>query len=378
MSTAPTSPDWTDTSTLLGWDGLLAVVRQAVQHGLERLTLYGPIAGLALLIAALYGLAYLTLRWLTLQLTGRFIADLTRRAIWQHFLLLFLRLTVWMLGIISVLAITPGVNSYAGPVLRVYLLLLMLTVGWSAIRFFLNREASHWDLDGSLTLLVSNVLRGLWLLLGAYLIFAQFGINLVPILGGLGVAGLAVGFAAQDILANLISGITLLLDRPFRIGDWIRTKDHEGQVCGLTLRTTRIRTRDNEYVSIPNKELAGAVVTNLTQGGALRLNVGVRVGYQTDVEAARAALLRVMHTHPKVMGQEHPPQVLVRELDESSLELIMRFWVCEEDVATYPVTTMQLREGAKAALQAAGIAPPFPQLQVHLGQAEVGQAERSG
>ena len=188
----------------------------------------------------------------------------------------------------------------------------------------------------------------------------------MPILGGLGVVGLAVGFAAQDILANLISGITLLLDRPFRIGDWIKTEEREGQVCGLTLRTTRIRTRDNEYISVPNKELAGAVVTNLSQGGQLRLNVPVPVGYRTDIATARAALLAVMQAHPKVIQEEHPPQVLVRELGESSVELIMRFWVTKQNVVGYPVITMQLREAAKEALQASGAEPPFSHLLVHL------------
>lgn len=367
MSRMPTppAPDWDNTSAVLGLDGLLSVMREATAHGLERVSLYGPVVGLALLIGALYLLLYRALRWLILRLTERFVADPTRRSIWQHFSLLVLRLTLWMLGTVSVLAIVPGVNGYAGPTLRVYLLLLTLLAGWSAIRFFLNRQASRWNLDGSLALLLGNVLRGLWLLLGIYLIFSQFGINLVPILGGLGVVGLAVGFAAQDILANLISGITLLLDRPFRIGDWIRTAEREGQVIGITLRTTRIRTRDNEYISIPNKELAGAVVTNLTQGGMLRLNVSVPVGYGTDIAAARAALLAVMQAHPKVIQEERPPQVLVRELGESSVELILRFWVTDEDVASYPVITMQLREAARAALDATDAEVPRQQVQLH-------------
>lgn len=367
MSVSP--PDWNDTSSLLGWDGLTRVVQENWAALGDALALYGPVLVLTLLIAGLYWVLYAALRRMMLFITSRTIAQPEHRTIAQHLLNILLRLTTVMMATISVLAVTPGVNNFAGPVLRVYLLLLLLMVGWNALRFMLNRQAAHWNLDASLTLLMNNLARILWLVLGIYMMFNQFGINLLPILGGLGVVGLAVGFAAQDILANFISGITMLLDRPFRIGDWIRTDSKEGQVTGLTLRTTRIRTRDNEYISIPNKELAGSVVTNLSQGGPLRINVTVGVAYKTEVAQARAVLLDVMQRHPKVLD-EPLPQVLVQELNASSVDLLMRFWVSQENIATYPVTMMQLREQAKAGLQAAGIEIPYPHLQLHIDGAE--------
>jgi small conductance mechanosensitive channel len=138
---------------------------------------------------------------------------------------------------------------------------------------------------------------------------------------------------------------------------------------GLTLRTTRIRTRDNEFVSIPNKEVAGAVVVNLSAGGPLRLNVVIGVEYKETVEAVRRVLLLVLTQHPKVEA-EPAPRVLVKALSASSVDLIMRFWVSEETIASYPVVTMELTEAAKEAMQQHGMQIPFPHLQLHIDGAK--------
>lgn len=248
---------------------------------------------------------------------------------------------------------------------RAYLLLLVLYVGWGALGHVLQVQARSWKLDASLQLLLGNLTRTLWGLLGVYLVSAQFGINLVPILGGLGVVGLAVGFAAQDILANLISGVTLLLDRPFRIGDWIRTESYEGQVASLTLRTTRVRTRDGEYVSIPNKDVAGAVVENLSLGGQLRVHVNLYLTYGESTDRAREALLGVLPAFPEVLT-DPAPQVLVEELEESRVRLLLRFWVDAEHVAGYPVLRMKVLEAGTEALRAAGLRVPYARMQVQL------------
>lgn len=353
-----------DTSRLLGLDALRDALLSTWRGAQQAVAAYGPNLLLAAGLVLLYSLLFWGLSRAAYALLDRlFRAD--THLIARRVLRTVLRLTFALLVVLSVTALFPGLSRWGGAVFRVYLLLLLLYVGWGVILRFLHLQADRWALDASLSLLVDNVIRTVWVLLGIYLVSAQFGVNLLPILGGLGVVGLAVGFAAQDILANLISGVTLLLDRPFRIGDWIRAEAHEGQVTGLTLRTTRIRTRDNEFVSIPNKEVAGAVVVNLSEGGPLRLNITVGVAYKERVEEVRRVLLEVMAAHPRVLDTP-APLVLVQELSASSVDVIMRFWVGAEDIATYPVTSMQLREAAKEALQAAGLEIPFPHLQLHI------------
>lgn len=359
-----------DKTRLLGLDALAEFGRGAWASAQAFLNEYGPELLLSLLLIGVYAALFWALTRLGYWLLRRF-GPADSQATLKRTLSRVLRLTFLLLSFISVAGLFSALAPYIAPAFRIYLLLMLLYGGWAVLHHFLRQQAESWNLDASLSLLLSNVARGVWLLAGIYLVFRQLGIDLLPILGGLGVVGLAVGFAAQDILANLISGVTLLLDRPFRIGDWIRVRDYEGQVMGLTLRTTRIRTRDNEFVSIPNKEIAGATVINLTSGGQLRLNVPLPLAYAERVPEAREVLLRVMAEHPKV-EDDPAPVVLVRQVNETSLEVILRFYVTAENVKAYPVVTMQLREAAKEALQDAGFSPPYPRQWVKLEENATG------
>ncbi|WP_104991090.1 mechanosensitive ion channel family protein [Deinococcus sp. NW-56] len=353
-----------NTSQLLGLDALWAALLDTWREVERALAAYGANALIALGLVLVYALVF-RLASRAGQVLVRRLVRTDAQATAGHLVRTVLRLTFGLLVVLSVGALFPGLSNWSRPVFRTYLLLLLLFVGWSVVSHLLRVEADRLDLDASLRLLARNLTRAVWVLLGVYLVSAQFGIDLLPILGGLGVAGLAVGFAAQDILANLISGVTLLLDRPFRIGDWIRTENHEGQVASLTLRTTRLRTRDGEYVSIPNKDVAGAVVENLTVGGRLRLNIPLGVAYEGGVERARAVLMPVLQTFPGVLD-DPPPVVLVQELEESRVRLLLRFWIDAEEVASYPVTRMRVLEAARAALDAAGLEVAYPRMRVQL------------
>lgn len=280
-----------------------------------------------------------------------------------------MRLTLWMLVLVSSTALFPSLSRFGPAIFQSYLLLLVLYLGWGGIQRLLDMQKKRWDLDSSLTLLITNTIRSLWITLGLYMFFQQFGVNLLPVLGGLGIVGLALGVAAQDILANLVSGIVLLLDRPFRIGDWIRVVDQEGQVIGITLRTTRIRTRENEFMSIPNKEIAGSTVINLSEGGPLRLFTPVGIAYHENVPAARSILLDMLQKQTDILTQP-VPEVWVKDLSGSSVDLVMRYWIAGEHIAIRPMIDMQVREQAKAVLQEAQIDIPFPHLQLHIDGAK--------
>lgn len=279
-------------------------------------------------------------------------------------------LTCLLLILESIATLFEEVRVLAPIVFRSYLLVLTIYLLAILGEFILRRNVERESIDASLGLLISNGLRLLWGLLALYLVFRQFNVNVLPLLGGLGVVGVAFGFAAQDLLGSLVSGMALLLDRPFRIGDWIRVNDHEGQVTGLSMRTTRIRTRDNSTVNVPNREIAGGTVLNLTQNGPLRLSVLISIAYSADVEQARQVLLEVMNAHPALLHEEdRQPAVLVNALAPSTVDLLMVFWIEEEEVPAYPLIEMQLRERAKAALDGAGIEIPFPNLQLHIESA---------
>ncbi|MDC6673866.1 mechanosensitive ion channel family protein, partial [Leclercia adecarboxylata] len=111
---------------------------------------------------------------------------------------------------------------------------------------------------------------------------------------GLGIAGIAVGFAAQSTLANFIAGITILLEQSFQVGDWVNINDNEGRVVVIALRTTHILTRDNITVIIPNSNVASSVVTNLTSKNFIRFDIRMRIAFEDDVDKAREVILQVL------------------------------------------------------------------------------------
>jgi len=140
-------------------------------------------------------------------------------------------------------------------------------------------------------LLVDQIYR--WIVFGFALIMAaaQLGIDITAAIAGVGVAGLAVGFAAQDSLANVIAGLVIFWDKPFQVGDWITSKDHHGKVAEINMRTTRIRTRQNTYVIVPNKEIVSSVVINHSLYGDVRVDIPIGIAYKEDVREARRVIL---------------------------------------------------------------------------------------
>jgi small-conductance mechanosensitive channel len=184
---------------------------------------------------------------------------------------------------------------------------------------------------------------------------------------GLGVAGLALGFAAQDSVANVISGILIFWDKPFIVGDWIQTEGSYGRVVEITLRSTRMRTNRNTYVVIPNKTVIDAVLENYSKHGELRIDVPVGIAYKEDIPKAREVLLDAIRPLPDVMA-EPEPDVVVESLGDSSVNLLVRGWI--ETADSLPGGTASIIEASKLALDAAGIQIPYPHLQLFVDDVE--------
>ncbi len=169
--------------------------------------------------------------------------------------------------------------------------------------------------------LLLAVVRTALLALGTAEALATIGLNLSGVFAGLGIIGLAVGFAAQDTLANLIAGFTILWDRPIAVDDWVQVGDGPpGRVRHLTLRTTRIETVDLGMLVVPNKDVTGSRLYNYTMLdiGRLRINVGVPT--DADVEKARGTLLRVATADSRVANSP-PPVVNVVAIGDAAITL---------------------------------------------------------
>lgn len=249
--------------------------------------------------------------------------------------------------------------------------LLVLAVFWLIYR--LSRLPLHAVLKKAdfqpalIGLIVDNLYRYALMIVGAVMAADQLGINIAAALAGLGVAGLALGFAAQDSVANVISGILIFWDKPFVVGDWIKAEGNYGKVVEITLRSTRIRTARNTYVVMPNKTVIDAVLENFSKHGEMRVDVPVGIAYKEDIGAAREVLLDAVRALPGVMTDPEP-DVVVESLGDSSVNLLVRAWV--DDADALPRVTFAVVEASKKALDAAGIQIPFPHLQLFVDDVE--------
>jgi small conductance mechanosensitive channel len=199
--------------------------------------------------------------------------------------------------------------------------------------------------------------------LGVVMAVNQLGINVASILAGVGIIGLALGLAAQDSLGNLVAGLTILWDRPFRIGDNVTVADTFGKVQEIGLRSTRIRTVEQLDAILPNKEIINQKIINHTLNPMMRLGIPLGIAYREDTREARQVLLAAVKGHELLLDKPEP-QVVVTALADSSVNLELRVWL--RDPYTEREATFAMIEAAKIALDEAGIEIPFPQRTLHL------------
>lgn len=203
---------------------------------------------------------------------------------------------------------------------------------------------------------------------GALIFFIGFMIAMViaipgftpaKLIGALGIGSVAIGFAFKDIFQNLLSGILLLLSEPFRIGDQIVSGNFEGTVEDIKIRATTIKTYDGRQVVIPNSDLYTSALTVNTAYKQRRLQVTVGIGYEDDIEAAKAEILQALQTADSVSTQK-PPSVITTNLGDSTVDLVVRWFIDDGTQANKVASIDQVIIAIKKALDNAGVNMPFP------------------
>jgi small-conductance mechanosensitive channel len=163
---------------------------------------------------------------------------------------------------------------------------------------------------------------------GIYLIFVIWHIDMTAWLASAGIVGIAVGFAAKDTLSNLFSGVFIVADAPYKVGDYIvLDKIHRGKVTNIGLRSTRILTRDDIEVTIPNSIIGNSMIINQSGGVSEKMRIRLKVGvaYGSDIDQVKQILLDVADSEPLVCRQP-TPRVRFRAFGASSLDLELLFW----------------------------------------------------
>ena len=209
--------------------------------------------------------------------------------------------------------------------------------------------------------LVSVVGKACWAML-ALVVLQRLGVNVGPLVAGLGVTGFILGFAFQETLGSFAAGMMIALNQPFRVGDYVVAGGVEGAVLELNMMATVFATADNKKVVVPNKVLWGSAITNFSALGRRRVDTRISVDYGTDLKNAVEIARATLKSLPGVLA-EPAPAVAVASLDESAVTINLRPWAaCSDYWAVYSAA----QEAVKKAFEENGIKIPFRQIDVHM------------
>lgn len=250
-------------------------------------------------------------------------------------------------------------------VVNVVKALLFLLIGWIVanwIKRITVRGLERAKIDQTLVKFFGNIARYTVLVLVVLACLGIFGINTTSFAAVIGAVGLAIGLAFQGTLGHFASGVMLLVFRPFKVGDVISVAGDTGKVNEIELFTTTLDTADNRRIIVPNGNIVGSTIENLTFHPTRRVDVSVGTDYGADLDHARQVMLEAALSTPHILS-DPPPQVYLDALGGSSIDWKVRVWCNTPD---YFAIKDELTLRVKKALDAAGIGIPFPQMDVHL------------
>jgi small conductance mechanosensitive channel len=250
---------------------------------------------------------------------------------------------------------------------KLFLFSIVVVFFWTLSRFVrkvTQRALDVRDLGFSQLLkrmIVSGSSAGV-LVMGLLIATSQLGVEVGPMLAGLGIAGFVIGFALQDSLANFAAGIMILAYRPFDVGDLIDCAGGVfGTVSAMNLVSTTVLTIDNRTRVVPNGKIWGDVITNVTAQKQRRVDLVVGISYDDNIPKAEGVIRGILAEHPKVL-KEPEAVVKVHELGDSSVNLVVRPWVLRDD---YWDVHWDVTREIKLRFDREGISIPYPQQDVH-------------
>lgn len=221
----------------------------------------------------------------------------------------------------------------------------------------LNRISNNREINA----LLSGVLRVAVLVAGVFVALGILDLDktVTSLLAGVGIVGLALGFAFQDIASNFMAGVILALRRPYRTGDLVQTGDTKGTVLNMDLRTTRVRTLTGQYVIVPNKDIIGSAVTNYTRPGERRVDLAVGVSYGDDLAKVKQVATEAVRGVPG-RDESRDVELFYSGFGDSSIDFDVRFWLKETAEPAWLAARSEAVMRIKRAFDESGITIPFP------------------
>jgi len=241
----------------------------------------------------------------------------------------------------------------------VVLIAAFIVGGWLKRLLMSRIEAS--GLDMTLGKFFANLLRHAVIVLAVLSCLQLFGVDTTSFAAVLAAAGFAIGLALQGTLQNFSAGVMLLAFRPFAVGDVVNAAGQTGVIDAIALFTTSMDTFDNRRIIIPNAEIFGSTIENISFHATRRVDVNVGTAYEADIDQTRTVLESVAR---EVEGRDAQKDgvVVLNELGDSSVSWQLRVWTKASD---FLAVKQQLTRDIKVALDAAGIGIPYPQMDVH-------------
>jgi small conductance mechanosensitive channel len=248
-----------------------------------------------------------------------------------------------------------------GPKLFVAIIIMM--IGFAAARWaagMTRRMLRRFEFEPPVRQLLESITRILVLILFGMIALQNLGVELLPLIAGLGVAGAAIAIAMQGVLGNMFAGLTIILTRPYRVGEYISINKEEGEVSTIGLFNTTLAHPDLSRVVIPNRRIVGEVLHNY--GHIRQLQLIARVAYDTDLGKATAAVREILGGNPRVL-QDPAPLIKVVQLADSSINIGVSPWV---KVPDYVAAAGEINKAIVEAFRNRGIVIPLPQREIRM------------
>jgi len=247
--------------------------------------------------------------------------------------------------------------------------LAILVVGAIAIRILANvltklLEKTRLGAKSLVAKFIASVaVKVAWAFL-AVIVLGKLGVDVGPLIAGLGVTGFVVGFAFQESLGSLAAGLMIAINKPFKVGDYVSAAGLEGSITALDMMAVTMATGDNKKITIPNKQVWGAPIVNYSALARRRVDFAVGVSYGTDLSLAKKTALAALSSVKGVLP-DPAPMAEVKSLDDSSVALTVRAWAKNSDYWSVYFAGLQ---SIKESFDRAGVSIPFPQMDVHVTQ----------
>ncbi|GGM46925.1 hypothetical protein GCM10009006_30200 [Haloarcula argentinensis] len=255
----------------------------------------------------------------------------------------------------------PAAGSIASAVVFVVVFVLVYILGKAIVLPIVDRSLKSRDLDTHARRPLKKVVSIGIVFVAISVAFgmAEYGNFLQSLATIAAAATLAIGFAMQDVISNFVAGVFIYTDKPFRIGDWIEWDGNSGVVEDISLRVTRVRTFDNELLTVPNSNLTDGVIKNPVAKEQLRLKFVFGIDYDDDIDEATEIILDEARAHPEIMDDPEPSVRLV-ELGDSSVGLQSRIWIKDPSRSDFVKTRAEYVKAVKQRFDAEDINMPYP------------------